>query len=74
MDVIDGMSYGDVLKYTLQCFRYAPGESIEALAKLTDQVWGITGSEEPKSPFIDDNQYGITPKPVAGVDGFVHQL
>ncbi len=74
VDVIDAMSYGDVIKYTLQCFRYAPGESVEALAKLTDQVWGITGSEEPLPPFIDDNPYGIAPKPVPGVSSLVRQV
>ncbi len=36
---VDDMSYKEVLNYTWQCFRYAPKESIEAVAVLTSMVW-----------------------------------
>lgn len=71
---IEALSYGEVFQYTLQCFRYAPRESLEALAKLTDQVWGIVGSEWPAAVTIDENKYGIAAAPVPGIDGFVHQI
>ena len=47
---------------------------MEALAKLTDQVWGIVGSEWPAAVTIDENKYGIAAAPVPGIDGFVHQI
>ncbi len=40
LDIIDQMSYADVIKYTAQCFYYAPKASIRGLSKLTVMVWG----------------------------------
>lgn len=41
LEVIEELSYGQVLKMTIDCFRYAPIESFEALSKLTNIVWGF---------------------------------
>jgi len=56
---IDEMSYGKVLKYTLDCFRYAPKESIEAFSKLTDMVWAIDGKNWPIQVSVVENPWGI---------------
>ncbi|MGN0367701.1 MAG: DUF6020 family protein [Wujia sp.] len=61
--VIDEMSYGEILHYTYQCFKYAPKESWEAVAKLTDMVWAIDGKDEPVEITIKDNDWNVHAKP-----------
>ena len=40
-DNLDKLSYSDVLKYTYQCFRYAPKESMEALTSLIGMILSV---------------------------------
>ncbi len=58
-DIIDSMSYGEVIKYTLQCFVYAPRASLSAFANLTDQVWAISPNGYYTSSDVNENSYGI---------------
>ncbi len=60
LDKIDAISLVDAAKYTLECFVYAPNESWEAFAKLTDVVWDIDGKCMPCIPVIVENDYGFT--------------
>lgn len=71
---INSLSYWDILKYTYQCFRYAPKASFEAFAKLTDIVWGIDGKVTPKlSEVKEDNPWGIVKKPYLSAELFTRQ-
>ncbi|MCD8130781.1 MAG: hypothetical protein LUE16_05810 [Lachnospiraceae bacterium] len=60
LDLLDTISWSDVLKYTFQCFRCAPRQSLEAVARLTDFVWGIEMKDEPFTIFVAENQWGIS--------------
>ncbi len=40
-DRIDELGIGEVLKYTYQCFRYAPESSYDAIVFLTREVWKL---------------------------------
>ncbi len=40
-DGLSSLSFTDVLKYTYQCFRFAPDESLETLAYATRGLWEI---------------------------------
>lgn len=71
---IDSLSYGTVLKYTFQCFRYAPRESFEAVAKLTDMVWSLIGDEYPADVGVEKNPWEIGERPVPQINLFVGQL
>ncbi len=51
-DQLDALSYTEVLKYTIQCFRYAPRESIQAVTKLTNLVWSFNISDAPKNCYM----------------------
>ncbi|MCD7750595.1 MAG: hypothetical protein LUI10_02455 [Lachnospiraceae bacterium] len=51
-DQLDALSYQEVIKYTIQCFRYAPRESIAAVTKLTNFVWSFNISDEPKNYYM----------------------
>ncbi|MCD8130643.1 MAG: hypothetical protein LUE16_05105 [Lachnospiraceae bacterium] len=67
-DQLDMLSYSEVLKYTAQCFRYAPRESIAAVTKMTDFVWSVNISEEPK------NYYMVTTAASESLSRLVMQL
>ncbi len=71
---IDAISYWDILKVTLQCFRYAPQETLEALAKLCDIVWEIDIPVSPMDVSIVDNNYEIQSQPISDAALFVSQL
>lgn len=58
-DIIDAMSYGEVIKYTIQCFIYAPKASFESFAKLTDMVWRIDENEGLIGVWASAEQVGI---------------
>lgn len=60
---IDSLSYTDVIKYTWECFKYAPKESYEALVRLTNLVWGINSQGVPEQVGIIENDYGIESMP-----------
>ncbi|MCD7806458.1 MAG: hypothetical protein LUH19_03845 [Lachnospiraceae bacterium] len=48
-DTIASLPFTDILKYTYQCFRFAPKESLEALAFTTRSLWEIaSGSHGPE--------------------------
>ncbi|MCD8325753.1 MAG: hypothetical protein LUC90_03410 [Lachnospiraceae bacterium] len=51
-DPLDALSYSEVLNYTIQCFRYAPRESIAAITKLTNFVWSFNISDTPKNYYM----------------------
>lgn len=70
---IDALTYGDVLRYTCQCFRYAPKASFEALAKLTDMVWAVDGKDAPITPTVADNSWEIVKKSYPKSELFVNQ-
>ncbi|MCD7807360.1 MAG: hypothetical protein LUH19_08485 [Lachnospiraceae bacterium] len=65
---LDALSYTEVLKYTVQCFRYAPRESIAAVTKLTNFVWSFNISDTPK------NYYMVTTAASETVSRLVMQL
>jgi len=71
---IDSLSYGEVLNYTWQCFRYAPKESLQALAKLTDMVWAVDGKDGPKNVLVGDNSWGIVQNPYPKAAKLVYQF
>lgn len=73
-DVLNEMSYGDIILYTAQCFWYAPQESMEAVAKLTELVWGVGGKDNPISIIINENSYGISYQPFPSVEEIVSQI
>ncbi len=60
---LDKLSYREILKYTWQCFRFAPKESFEALAKLTSVVWYPSGRDWPNKVYIEENDWGIKENP-----------
>lgn len=68
---VDELTYKTTLRYTYECFRYAPRESFEAVAKLTDMFWDFNGDYGPIGPVFIDNDYGFNSKPVKGFDSFV---
>lgn len=57
----DELTYQQVIDYTLQCFAYAPKESLEAFVALTHQVWGVDGAYGQADVSIHENDYGIRP-------------
>lgn len=59
-DRLNQMSCQEIMKYTLQCFRYAPVESFEAFVKLTDIVWAFDGNEKPERVSVAENHWGIS--------------
>ncbi len=54
LDKADEMTRGDALRYLWQCLRYAPRESVDALAKLTCQVWGFADLSESVRGLLSD--------------------
>jgi len=71
---VDELTYKTTLKYTYECFRYAPRESFEAAAKLTDMFWDFYGDYGPIAPAFIDNGYGFTYTPVKGFDSFLNLI
>ena len=71
---IDNFSYGEVIDYTVQCFVYAPTASLEALAKLTDMVWAVDGKDEPITPTVTENSWGIEKKPFSNAEILMNQM
>ncbi len=71
-EVIDQMTYGEVLEITVQCFRYAPRISLRALAKLTEVVWGFQG-ESYWLATVPTNDYGVEARPAAFLAELVSQ-
>lgn len=71
---INEMSYKEIIGYTAQCFWCAPQESIEALAKLTELVWGIGGEDEPITVSIIENAYGISYNPISYMETIANQI
>lgn len=73
-DVLNEMNYGEILLYTAQCFWYAPQESMEAIAKLTEVVWGLGGQDAPISVGINENPYGVFSHPFSFAEKIVGQV
>ena len=71
---INSLTYAQVLRYTYQCFRYAPNASIDALVKLTRVVWGIDGETAPTSVYIASNKWNIQSKIFPFFDTLVGQM
>lgn len=71
---INNMSYKDILKYTAQCFIYAPKESLQAVATLTELVWGINGSDSPVEVTVTSNPFGISQSSFPVVHDLVSQM
>ncbi len=71
---IDEIPYSTVLKKTLQCFYYAPAESLEAFAKLTDIVWETDICVTPVDMFILENDWGSESSPNETILSFVQWL
>ncbi len=70
----DKLSYGAILKYTAECFYYAPKASLRALTKLTDTVWAIDGKDGNIRVEVVDNSWWIKPNPVPKLEIFVNQM
>ncbi len=68
---VDELTYKTTLRYTYECFRYAPRESFEAAARLTDMFWDFNGEYGPIGPVFIDNDYGFCSQPVKGFDSVV---
>lgn len=73
-NVLNEMSYEEIVLYTAQCFWYAPQESMEAVAKLTEVVWGVGGQDTPISVGVSENTYGISYHPFTFAEKIVNQV
>lgn len=60
---MDKLTYAGVLKYTVQCFQYAPKESYEAIIKLTSLVWNVNHGKYPMEVNVIENNYGFKKDP-----------
>lgn len=74
VDGVNEMSYGNIFEYTWHCFRYAPSESMEGIAMLTDIVWAVDGEELPIQVEVCENSWGISEKPYPGVQTLCRQI
>ncbi|MCD7806457.1 MAG: hypothetical protein LUH19_03840, partial [Lachnospiraceae bacterium] len=61
---LDALSYADVIKYTYQCFRYAPKESMKSLSALIgmvvsadERIWPLNLSGGPNHLGLDENVF-----------------
>lgn len=71
---VDTLSYGQVIKYTWQCFTRAPKESFEAVAKLTNLVWAVEIDDVRTPVAIYENPFGVVSRPLPVFQRLVDQL
>lgn len=68
---MDELTYSEVLKHTMQCFKYSSVESYEAILKLTSLVWNINHGKYPMEVGVIENNYGFKSQPVVAAKKIV---